>query len=685
MKSEKFENVALAITMAGTLIMSGAVILSLVRILVFLAVPLFLPMVFAQTTPATRLQAAIEKEQVDGNVKSAMDVYQKIAADNSAPRSVRAKALLQLAGSYEKLGQQAQKVYEQIVRDFASEPAAAQARIRLAALRQTERAAEPAAMTQRRIEVPSFSRSPAIAIITTDGQRVVYWDEATGAVVIGDSKGRDKRVIFKPRAGEVAFPAPSRDLSVVGMAMGRPDGSGRRLAVIKTDGTGYHEIGSGFSGPCLPEWSWDNRYILLCDTQPDGTNQLVRFSVADGEIRRLRMADSYGFYRFSPDGRFIAHGGSYFGQVLVQPDQGGEPQLVSDRARLLDWTSDGRYLAVAMDRSGSTALYLLPIKDGKPAGDPIFVRSGSFDFGRTAASGALIYQTTSPVGNSPFWLGTLDSDGRVGGWKQLNLSGSNLVPTEPGWSPDSTQIVYAASDEAVGQNTYVVRLRNIATGEERELYRGGPERLFCIRAAHHPNLFCGQYPPPNNNITEVLSISIDSGRVERLGSLPGMNPLLFTSPDDRAIYMRRWTPKDELIRWEIGTQQTTTLDQSPGLILEGAASPDERWVARQEKGKIEIRPLSGGDWKPLSSFGGINQIAFTHDGNWLLYHDVDAAGKQSLFRVATAGGQPQRLGDFPSDSLSGYLWISPDGKKIIAQTGNAAETWLLENFVPAAK
>lgn len=224
-------------------------------------------------------------------------------------------------------------------------------------------------------------------------------------------------------------------------------------------------------------------------------------------------------------------------------------------------------------------------------------------------------------------------------------------------------------------------MRNIATGEERELYRGGPERLFCIWAAHHPNLFCGQYPPQQT--TEVLSISIDSGRVERLGSLPGNNPLLFTSADDRAIYMRRWLPKDELTRWEIGTQQTTTLEQSPTLFrTAGAASPDERWIAGREKGKIEIRPMSGGDWRPLTSFGGASQITFTHDGNWVVYHDVDAAGKQSLFRVATAGGQPQRLGDFPSASSAGFLWISPDGQKIIAQTGNASETWLLENFEP---
>jgi Tol biopolymer transport system component len=79
-----------------------------------------------------------------------------------------------------------------------------------------------------------------------------------------------------------------------------------------------------------------------------------------------------------------------------------------------------------------------------------------------------------------------------------------------------------------------------------------------------------------------------------------------------------------------------------------------------------------------------SQMAFTKDGNWLLYHDVDAAGNQSLFRVATAGGQPERIGDFPSAYGTGYMWISPDGKKIIADTLKPLELWILENFEPAA-
>jgi hypothetical protein len=61
-----------------------------------------------------------------------------------------------------------------------------------------------------------------------------------------------------------------------------------------------------------------------------------------------------------------------------------------------------------------------------------------------------------------------------------------------------------------------------------------------------------------------------------------------------------------------------------------------------------------------SAFQTTTDVNFTADGNWLRYHDVDSAGKHSLFRVATGGGQPERLGDFPTNSSSGTLEVSPD-------------------------
>jgi len=74
--------------------------------------------------------------------------------------------------------------------------------------------------------------------------------------------------------------------------------------------------------------------------------------------------------------------------------------------------------------------------------------------------------------------------------------------------------------------------------------------------------------------------------------------------------------------------------------------------------------------------------AFTSDGNWFVYRASDAAGKLSMFRVLTTGGQPERLGDAPPANGRCWIWISPDGQKIIAQTLHAEELWALENFEP---
>jgi len=117
-------------------------------------------------------------------------------------------------------------------------------------------------------------------------------------------------------------------------------------------------------------------------------------------------------------------------------------------------------------------------------------------------------------------------------------------------------------------------------------------------------------------------------------------------------------------------------------------SQDGRWLIRWAKRNLAIRPTQGGEWNPLVSFKdfGTSQANITPDGNWLLYHYVDSAGKHSLFRVATGGGTPERLGDLPTNSQSGGMMISPDGSKILIGVweGTANELWSLENFVPPA-
>lgn len=530
-------------------------------------------------------------------------------------------------------------------------------------------------MTQRKIELP-FTSIGAV----TDGQRELYLDFGTGALMISDLSGKEKRVIFRPamRDQAIAGYLASRDLSMVLLGLVDADRSPAvKYAVIKTDGAGYREI-AGYSGSCRPDWSWDNRYVFFCASQPNGTHQILRLSAADGEARKTRASEN-AVNRPSPDGRFIALAGSptAYGKVLVAPSEEGEPQVVSDSGRIVDWTRDGRYLVIASARSGTEALYLLPIKDGRLAGDPVRLRSGPCGYGSSNAAGTLVCHS-APGGIYGAWLGTLDSAGRLVDWKPLDVrvsGGSASLALR--WSHDSTRIVYGAPAEPGGVNTTVVRLRDMATGEERELYRGA-SRPTCIWAWQHPSLICSELS--TSQTMDLFSIALDSGRIDRLGSISSVTygKVFFASPDDKVLTMLKG---DELFRWDVDTRQTTTVDRITGFGYGGVPVPDERWLARRESGQVEIRPASGGEWRPLMPHRQ-TESDFMPDGKWLYYHGVDAAGKHSLIRVSTAGGQPERIGDFPGAGSLGGLYISPDGRMVIAEAQVAPEVWMLENFEP---
>jgi Tol biopolymer transport system component len=702
MKSVELEKIALALTAAFSLLLSGAALVSMVLLGVLLSEVTVLPL-HAQTSPAVALEAATTKELVDGDLKTAIADYQKIAADKSAPRDVRAKALLHLAGCYEKLGQQAQSVYQQIVRDFADQPAAAQALTRLAVLKQNDHPAAPAAINQRKIEASERQFGEG----DTDGHRVVYADRTTSELIYGDLAGNSKKVIFKAKPGELPGWSPSRDFSTVFLSLHAKPGEPHVLAVINTDGTGYREFARlDANSRCWPTWSWDNRY-LVCAESKDKVTRLLRISVTDGQTRELlNLKDALvQDAHFSPDGRFIAYeayatsDADPFSRIFVVPAEGGEPQMVYEQRqtltffilfeqlRLLDWTADGRYLAIGTERMGKSALDLLPIKDGKADGAPVFVKYGDFRDAQTTATGGLIYHAVKPGGAWAVYLASLDANSHPGDWKRLELPLGNISNPFPAWSGDSNRIVYVSQSEDDGEaGGQVVHVRNLSTGEDRAIYHA---RGFatCIWAAQQPKLFCGDRADQK---TELDSIAVDSGEVTRLHSFSGKALWIdYPSRDNQSLYIVRGpeTGGAQMVRWDIASQQETLVDQYPDQTW-GEMSPDERWLIRMNRKSVEIRPMSGGDWKPLvSSLTQVGHVDFTPDGQWFLYHDVDSTGKPILSRVASAGGQPEHLGDFPSNAPSGTMRISPDGSKVMVaagEYGTAYEMWSLENFVPHA-
>ena len=717
---------AIASTWTESIALACITIVSLLLTLAFLVA---VRPAFAQSGPVgagVRLEAGIEKEDVDGDLKSAMDIYQKIAADTSAPRDVRAKALLRLAGCDEKLGHRAKQVYEQIVHDYADQPAAAQARSRLALLKQQDNPATPTTMNVRKIEWAGLGEmSPC----DTDGHRAVY-RAADGNLYFGDLAGQNKRLVFKVQPGDVPVWCVSRDLSMTALIFPHMPNLPGRIAVIKTDGTGYREliqddvqgtILGGADGLKL-DWSWDTRHLLVSARSASGGSHLMIVDVADGHQRELMRFQSgqiqdLAHAAFSPDGRYVAYltwtsaGSSAAMHIFVIDTDGGEPQPVYKSSfktegltpyasqRLHDWTADGRYLVISDVHFGKDALYLLPVKNGAAAGNPLFVRDGDIEDAHATLSGALVFKDWPSHSNDfAIFHATLDANGKLAAWKRLTIRGGNhdWSPV-PSFSPDGAQIAYVSGDEEKGGMDLI--LKNLATGEERVLYwfsSGGPE---CQYAYDLPKVYCFVGWDEDGGHSDLISVATESGAEEKLASFSDRRFQPIPSSDDRRIYFvaMKAFQDGRVGRWDTSARQDTIIDLSARELHQYyTPTPDERRLVRTDSRGVAMRPMPEGDWTFLASTAA-GVFSDPYDtvsyGDWVLFDAKDSEGKLKLYRILASGGELQLLGDFPASASSmpeprfDALRVSRDGRQITAVTMSESKfnLWTLENFEPSDK
>ena len=399
-----------------------------------------------------------------------------------------------------------------------------------------------------------------VSVPDTDGERTVF--EADGNMNIGDLAGKSKRIFFKIDPDHYPFWETSRDLSTVMLGFHAKESWPGRLATVKSDGSGYHEVfrddaheqlnvAWGFS----VDWSWDNRYLLISNPNDSAGDHIMIVDAADGQRRELVHIDAGKTenVKFSPDGKFAAYevvpeygrGGN--SSVFVIPVTGGKPREVYksfprpdplptafERWTLRDWSSDGRYLLIADTHFGMSALYLLPIKNGVATGPPIFVRYGDVEAGHSTANGAFVYmdETTKPVG-ADVYITSFDSHGRTGDWKALKLRGGlKLGPTgtgydpEPTFSPNGSHVAYKAGDDQAGFLDLI--LRDISSGQEQVLYRSEGDYLECRYSIHLSKIYCVRGKDGDSRATELISIDERSAEVHQLGSFG--DEQVFNSP-----------------------------------------------------------------------------------------------------------------------------------------------------------
>ena len=667
------------------------------------------------------LQKAIQTETVDGDLKSAIEQYKKIAQGRD--RAVAAKALVRMGECYEKLGDtEARKAYERVVRDFGDQKDLAEtARTRLAALGRAGGIGHPPGVTLRKVW--AIDRRQLTGSPTPDGRYFSFRDPETGDLALRDLvTGQNRRLTNKGTWKDSNEHAYGSVIS----------GDGRQIAyawcnkekfyelrVIGIDGSNPHtvyrdkEFGFWIS---VFQWTADGKQILANVGKSGEEYHLALIPAAGGPVRVLKTPSRLWWdASLSPDGRFLVYdawkGNGPDVDIFLLPLEGGqEVPLVQSPAMEAGpvWMPDGKKVLFGSDRTGTNGFWTIDVVEGKPRGIPQLLKDGvAGAFGSTHGNGFTrrgdFYFSTS-TGIGEVYVTELDpAEGKMlrpPAPAAPRFVGSTWAPS---WSPDGRRLAYYRRGDWQKPPTHVIL--SVETGEARDVpVKLEPNLVHVHWFPDGKSVLVGAWESSKHDQFGFYRVDIQTGDYRLVLSSPGPGiGHAELSPDGKTLFF--FSPGEPKLRGGIISRDLESgkereLARVPYLAGTGwarlAASPDGRYltfrspVDETQWTALRLLPATGGELRELCRFrqsetDDFTELAWTPDGrNVLIVRRTGKDGISELWRIPIAGGEPQRTG-LSMESM-GIVAPHPDGRRIAFESGNRSgepnELWVLENFLP---